>query len=74
MYNIDMMKIEIKLLNSIQIRKLFGISRQRFWQIKTRKGFPEPLYSENGIELWAEKDILSFNDERNATRRPKTAI
>lgn len=69
-----MMKIEIKLLNSIQIRKLFGISRQRFWQIKNSKGFPDPLYSENGIELWDEKDILSFNEQRNATRRPKTAI
>ncbi len=54
-----------KLLNSIQIRKLLGgISKQSFWNLKSRKGFPSPAYSENGIELWKKEDIEKYIETR----------
>jgi len=53
------------LLNSKQIRKLLGdISRQSFWQLKVRKNFPDPEYSQDGIELWAGEKIKVYIEKR----------
>lgn len=63
------MKVEKKRpqwLNSIQIRRMLGnISRQYFWQLKVRKNFPDPVYSEDGIELWEEEKIKEYIKKRN---------
>jgi predicted DNA-binding transcriptional regulator AlpA len=53
------------LLNSIDVRKLLGnISRQSLWNLKTRKDFPDPAYSSNGIELWRKEDIEKYISEK----------
>lgn len=60
--------IKLNLLNSKQIRKLLGgISRQSFWQLKVRKNFPNPEYSQDRIELWEEKKIKEYIKKRNKT-------
>jgi predicted DNA-binding transcriptional regulator AlpA len=49
------------LLNSTDLRNLLGKkSRQSFWNIKSRKGFPDPVYSKNGIELWQKSEVEEY--------------
>jgi len=62
-----------KLLNSKQIRRLLGnISRQYFWQLKSRKNFPDPEYSEDNVELWGEEKIKEYIEKRNERRKKKS--
>jgi predicted DNA-binding transcriptional regulator AlpA len=59
------------LLNSIQIRKILGdISRQSFWNLKTRKDFPDPQYSNSGVELWDKEDIKEYISRKRGDQPP----
>jgi predicted DNA-binding transcriptional regulator AlpA len=65
-----MIGMEIKtnpenLITSSQIRKLLGgISRQSFWNLKSRKDFPTSAYKAGRAELWHEKDIREYIENR----------
>lgn len=48
------------LLNSKQIRKLLGLTRQAFFYRKKYTKFPKPIYSQDGIELWEEGIIKEY--------------
>jgi len=54
------MNMKIKLLNSIQIRKMLGLTRQAFYYRKKYTNFPKPVYSQDGIELWDEVVIKNY--------------
>ena len=55
------------LFNSINIRKLLGnISKQSFWNLKSRKDFPDPIYKQGRIELWEKEDIEKYIENRKA--------
>ena len=57
----DVKLIEKSLLNSTNIRKLLGNkSKQSFWNLKSRKDFPDPAYSQDHIELWDEEVIKEY--------------
>ena len=59
--------ISKSLMNSFGARKLLGdISRQSFWQLKVRKNFPDPAYSQDGIELWEEEKIQEYIKDRQS--------
>lgn len=51
-------------LNTIQIMKIFGITRATFNKWKKSKGFPEELYLTKR-PLWKRDEILSWADSFN---------
>ncbi len=50
----------MKLLNSIEIRKMLGLTRQAFHYRKKYTNFPKPAYGKDGIELWEEEVIKEY--------------
>lgn len=53
-----------KQLTAVQIYKMLGISRQAFWNLKSRKDFPDPVFKDGRIELWNEEDIKKYIENR----------
>jgi predicted DNA-binding transcriptional regulator AlpA len=59
------------LLGATDIARLLGVSRQRFYQLMERPGFPAPATELARGALWRREDIEAFAASRSgSTGRP----
>lgn len=56
-----------------QVLKMCGFSKQRLWQLRQAKRFPEPTNRINGGPVWLRADIYQFLDTWSRIPGPRPA-
>lgn len=56
-----------KWVGSAEIAEMFGVSRQRAYQLTSRPDFPEPMVRLKGGAVWVTADVVAWAKERDRT-------
>ena len=56
-----------KWVGSAEIAEMFGVSRQRAYQLTTRPDFPEPMVRLKGGAVWVTTDVVKWAEARGRT-------
>ena len=60
------------LVGAHEIRALLGnVTRQRIYQLTTRRDFPDPVANLSQGKVWREADVKAWIDRRPYNTRPK---
>ena len=52
-------------VGSGELEQMFGVSRQRVYQLTTRRDFPEPaIVSKGNRRLWRSADVVKWAEEK----------
>lgn len=51
---------EIKLMGAGEVAVRLGVTRQRVYQLVTRKGFPDPIASLTMGQVWLTQDVEAW--------------
>jgi prophage regulatory protein len=58
------------LVGAHEIRALLGnVTRQRIYQLTTRRDFPDPVANLSQGKVWRESDVKAWNDRRRSNTR-----
>lgn len=62
------------LLGVKELADLLGVSKQRVWELRNTKGFPQPLTNLASTPVWTESSVQHFLEEwRRKPGRPRKA-
>jgi prophage regulatory protein len=51
-------------VGSGELEQMFGVSRQRVYQLTTRKDFPAPAIVAKGGRIWRTADVVAWAEEK----------
>jgi predicted DNA-binding transcriptional regulator AlpA len=54
-------------VGSAEIAEMFGVSRQRAYQLTSRKDFPEPMVRLKAGAVWRTADVIAWAEARGRT-------
>ena len=54
-------------VGSGELEQMFGVSRQRVYQLTTSKGFPEPVAKLKAGAIWRTADVVRWAEEKGRT-------